>query len=209
MDATFNTNRSKLLLAIITGVTNTGSSFPAMQSFIKSESQLDWAFLLESAQQKLWKRPPKVIVADFGKGLAAALLVGQLITVVLQYCQWHAAKAIKKRIDEGIQTKAKRPYGYLAEERKVVKELFWPYLKLETVAELKIRASINIQYQYEAILILILNIEFLPSLRTNIKCEPCIIKALASTYAQNRRLTSKIATFYCPITFIHHIMLYY
>ena len=41
MDATFNTNRSKLLLAIITGVTNTGSSFPAMQSFIKSESQPD------------------------------------------------------------------------------------------------------------------------------------------------------------------------
>ena len=83
MDATFNTNRSKLLLAIITGVTNTGSSFPAMQSFIKSESQLDWAFLLESAQQKLWKRPPKVIVADFSKGLAAALLVGQLIAVIL------------------------------------------------------------------------------------------------------------------------------
>ncbi|XTI83540.1 hypothetical protein V2W45_1224482, partial [Cenococcum geophilum] len=61
---------------------------------------------------------PKVIVADFGKGLAAALLVGQLITV------WHAAKAIKKRINKGIQTKAKRPHSYLAEERKAVKELF-------------------------------------------------------------------------------------
>jgi len=83
MDATFNTNRSKLLLAIITGVTNTGSSFPAMQSFIKSESQLDWTFLLESAQQKLWKRPPKVIIADFGRGLAVALLVWQLIAVIL------------------------------------------------------------------------------------------------------------------------------
>ena len=44
---------------------------------------------------------------------------------------------MKKRINEGIQTKAKRPYGYLAEERKVVKELFWPYLKSETVVELK------------------------------------------------------------------------
>jgi len=64
-------------------------------------------------------------------------LVGQLIIVVLQYYQWHAAKAIKKRIDKGIQTKVKRPYGYLAEERKVVKELFWPYLKSKTVAELK------------------------------------------------------------------------
>ena len=102
MDAIFNTNRSKLLLAIITGVTNTGSSFLAMQSFIKSESQPNWTFLLESAQQKLWKRPPKVIVANFGKGLAAALLVGQLIAVILQYCQWHAVKAIKKWIDEGI-----------------------------------------------------------------------------------------------------------
>jgi hypothetical protein len=44
---------------------------------------------------------------------------------------------MKKRIDEGIQTKAKRPHGYLAEERKVVKELFWPYLKSKTVAELE------------------------------------------------------------------------
>jgi len=51
-------------------------------------------------------------------------LVGQLITVILQYCQWHAAKAMKKRINKGIQTKAKRPYGYSVEERKVVKELF-------------------------------------------------------------------------------------
>ena len=83
MDAIFNTNQSKLLLAIITGVINTGSSFPAIQLFIKSKSQLDWAFLLETAQQKLWKQPPKVIVTDFSKGLTAALLVGQLIAVVL------------------------------------------------------------------------------------------------------------------------------
>ena len=83
MDAIFNTNWFKLLLAIIIGVTNIGSSFPAMQSFIKSKSQPDWIFLLESAQQKLWKRPPKVIIADFNKGLAAALLVRQLIAVIL------------------------------------------------------------------------------------------------------------------------------
>ncbi|XTI82655.1 hypothetical protein V2W45_1184513, partial [Cenococcum geophilum] len=38
IDAIFNTNQSKLLLAIITSITNIGSSFPAMQSFIKSES---------------------------------------------------------------------------------------------------------------------------------------------------------------------------
>jgi MULE transposase domain len=138
MDATFNTNRSKLLLGIITGVTNTGSSFPAMQSFIKSESQLDWTFMLEYANQKLWKRPPRVIIADFGKGLGAAILIGQFIAVVLQLCQWHAAAAMKKRIDQGVQTKAKRPYGYSAEERKEVKELFWPYLKSETVEELEL-----------------------------------------------------------------------
>ena len=61
----------------------------------------------------------------------------QLITVILQYYQWHAVKAIKKWIDKGIQIKAKRPHGYLAEERKVVKELFWPYLKIKTVIKLK------------------------------------------------------------------------
>jgi len=64
-------------------------------------------------------------------------LVGQLIAVVFQYYQWHAAKAIKKWINKGIQIKAKRPYSYSAEERKVVKKLFWPYLKSKIVAELK------------------------------------------------------------------------
>ena len=49
MDTIFNTNQSKLLLAIITSVTNTESSFLAIQSFIKSKSQPDWIFLLESA----------------------------------------------------------------------------------------------------------------------------------------------------------------
>jgi len=44
---------------------------------------------------------------------------------------------MKKWIDKGIQTKVKRPYSYSAEERKVVKELFWPYLKSKMVAELK------------------------------------------------------------------------
>jgi hypothetical protein len=37
MDAIFNTNQSKLLLAIITSITNIGSSFLAMQLFIKSK----------------------------------------------------------------------------------------------------------------------------------------------------------------------------
>jgi len=46
-------------------------------------------------------------------------------------------KAMKKQINEGIQTKAKRPHDYLVEERKVVKELFWFYLKSKMVAELK------------------------------------------------------------------------
>ena len=44
---------------------------------------------------------------------------------------------MKKQINKGIQTKVKRPYGYSAEERKLVKELFWPYLKSKTVAELE------------------------------------------------------------------------
>ena len=69
-------------MAIITSITNTGSSFLVIQLFIKSESQQDWTFLLKSTQQKLWKRPLKVIIINFSKGLTAALLVGQLIAVI-------------------------------------------------------------------------------------------------------------------------------
>jgi len=44
---------------------------------------------------------------------------------------------MKKWINKKIQTKTKRLYGYLAEERKIIKKLFWSYLKSKTVAELK------------------------------------------------------------------------
>jgi hypothetical protein len=49
---------------------------------------------------------------------------------------------MKKRINKGIQTKVKRLYSYSAEERKAVKDLFWPYLKSKTVAELKVNQKV-------------------------------------------------------------------
>ena len=49
-----------------------------------------------------------------------------------------AVTVIKKWINKGIQIKAKRLYSYLVKERKVVKELFWPYLKSKIVVELKV-----------------------------------------------------------------------
>jgi len=43
----------------------------------------------------------KVVVADLGKGLYIALPNSRLSTATLQFCQWHAFQAIRKKINSG------------------------------------------------------------------------------------------------------------
>jgi hypothetical protein len=140
IDATFNTNRSRLKLALITGVTNTANSFPAMQSFIKEEDQASWSFMLNAADNTIWPSThrPKVIIGDFGKGLWAAIKAQQYIAVILQLCQWHAVQAMKKRINYGVV----KGTGYTIMQREKVMGSFWPYVKSATLEELEVNRKV-------------------------------------------------------------------
>jgi len=43
---------------------------------MKSKLEEDWQFILEYMQPSFWERALYIIVANFGKGLKVALLVG-------------------------------------------------------------------------------------------------------------------------------------
>ncbi|SMY28700.1 unnamed protein product [Zymoseptoria tritici ST99CH_1A5] len=108
IDATFNTNRAALLLGVFTGVANTGKGFPVVYSLIKSESAENWLFMLTVVANNYLKglRMPKVILSNRGKGLTAAIPDSPFYAVVQQYCQWHAAKNIKERINNSARREA-------------------------------------------------------------------------------------------------------
>ena len=103
IDTTFNTNILRLPLTIVTGVSNTGDSFPLAFSFVLSESKISFDFIFKSLKELVWEEylPPLVVIGDQTKGLAASLPYS-MPRSVLQYYEWHAFENIRKYlIDSG------------------------------------------------------------------------------------------------------------
>lgn len=71
MDGTFNTNRIKLPLIDVLGVTNTGHSFIFAFCFVTSESSDNWGFTLQCLERVVYENLPlpRVVLADQGLGL--------------------------------------------------------------------------------------------------------------------------------------------
>jgi hypothetical protein len=147
-DATFNTNKLRLLLLVMVGVDNTGKTFPMAFMYHTSESAKAFQFACECLTDLVFYDCAKVAVicGDFSKGLGAAIQLkavqdqrardkpkrefpelqsvakidGDTIivevavgvhseTTFLQLCEWHAIKAMKKRlIDSGRYSKESR-----------------------------------------------------------------------------------------------------
>ena len=78
-DATFNTNRLRLPLSVIVGITNTSKTFPVAYCFITSESTEAFEFVNTQLKELVFYDcpGPAVIVGDFNKGLAAAMARAQ------------------------------------------------------------------------------------------------------------------------------------
>jgi hypothetical protein len=129
MDGTFNTNRIKMPLIDILGVTNTGNSFIFAFCFVTSESSDNWGFVLQCLERVVYEGLPlpRVVLADQGLGLRS---VFQRVwsRAVLQFCEWHAAQNIKARL-------AKQRYK--KEERNELMDLVWKYLWSATELELE------------------------------------------------------------------------
>jgi MULE transposase domain len=75
-DATFNTNELRILLSSIIGITNIGKTFPLAYCYITSESAKAFEFIVEQLTKYIFYDclEPEVIIADFCKGLGAAII---------------------------------------------------------------------------------------------------------------------------------------
>jgi hypothetical protein len=134
MDGTFNTNRIRMPLIDVLGVTNTGHSFIFAFCFVTSESSDNWGFTLQCLERVVYEGLPlpRVVLADQGLGLRT---VFQRVwpCAVLQFCEWHAAQNIKARL-------AKQRYK--REERDELMELVWKYLWSATEQELEANRTV-------------------------------------------------------------------
>src|ERR1700722_15914944 len=73
--ATFNTNKLHLPLSVMVGITNTGTTFLMAMCYITSESAESFEFVQHQLTKYVFFNCPEpvVIVADFMKGLGAAI----------------------------------------------------------------------------------------------------------------------------------------
>ena len=88
---------------VLSGISNTGDSFPIAFSFVPSESKVCFDFIFESLKELAWEEYPLpiVIIGDQAKELAASLPYS-MPSSTPQYCEWHAAENIRKYlIDHG------------------------------------------------------------------------------------------------------------
>jgi hypothetical protein len=125
IDGTFNTNRLRMPFIQLIGITNTSKSFPAVFSFAMSESKHAFDFIFETVDILIFTNQnvarPGVVIADQAAGLIASLSTS-LPDIPLQFCDWHYAENIRKRLAKN---------GYKKKERDRVIEKVWQYIKTE------------------------------------------------------------------------------
>jgi hypothetical protein len=129
IDTTFNTNNLRLPLTILTGISNTGDSFPLAFSFLPSESKICFDFIFKSLTELVWEEypPPIVVIGDQAKGLAASL-PDSMPGSTPQLCEWHAAENIRKHLIDS---------GYTKNRLNTIKPLIWGYLQASTSSTLQ------------------------------------------------------------------------
>jgi MULE transposase domain len=75
-DGTFSTNALNLTLISMIGIINTGQSFPAIQSFARSEIAMSFSFIFECNRDFIFIGkipPPRVIISDQAGGIISSL----------------------------------------------------------------------------------------------------------------------------------------
>jgi MULE transposase domain len=133
VDGTFNTNKIRMPLIDCLGVSNCGKSFIFAFAFVTSESRDNWGFILQCLEQTVFNGLPlpRVVIADQGLGLRS-VFESVWPACLLQFCEWHAADNIKRRLA------VKR---YKKEEREDIMRLVWRYIQSATELDLEINRT--------------------------------------------------------------------
>jgi MULE transposase domain len=128
-DGTFSTNALNLNLITMIGITNTGHSFPAIQSFARSEAAMSFSFIFECNRDFIFTGtipPPRVVISDQAGGIISSL-PNYLSKTTLQFCDWHVQQNIKSRLLKGRYTK---------DLRELIISQFWRYCKAQTLIKI-------------------------------------------------------------------------
>lgn len=134
IDGTFNTNKLNLVLISVVGINNLGLSFPVVVSFARTESKACFDFVFKAMNEWIFKPvtlqtelpPPQVCLSDQAAGLIASAPQAMPQTLT-QFCDWHVAQNIKKRLAEKRYTKR---------EREEIMNSIWDYIKSPTKSAL-------------------------------------------------------------------------
>ena len=133
-DATFNTNRLRLPLSVITGVTNTGKTFPAGLCFTMSESAEAFNFMDAQMNVLMWYDcpGPRVALGDQAKGLVSSMESQAAKRrdegkdhIILQLCEKHAAS--------NMETRVRRAGKYNKDKVKEITNQIWAYIQAGSI----------------------------------------------------------------------------
>ena len=159
MDTTFNTNQDRLPLEVLTGIDPTGKTFPFCRVYTTGETAVMFRFLDSCLRELIFQGNvpwPEVGVGGFAAGLTKADKEAREEEIEnaeregresekrwkLQYCNWHAVEAIKRKLVAVGK--------YSKEKREDLNSLIWQWVQSPTISELnRNRAKLRRQLQPE------------------------------------------------------------
>ncbi|GAA0175964.1 hypothetical protein LIER_42004 [Lithospermum erythrorhizon] len=104
MDSTYNTNRYKVPLFEIFGITSTGNSFVAAYAFLSSEQEKIYTWVLDMLRKHMIKQLPTVILTDREMALINAIDIIFPSTFHM-LCRWHIEKDVEAMVLKQTQNK--------------------------------------------------------------------------------------------------------
>jgi hypothetical protein len=95
MDATYNTNKHNLALAILSGVSNEGKNIILAVAFLSWETAENYSWLLRTLTDMNNRIEPRTIMTDFDSSMCQAIEQTYSKTTHM-LCQWHMMQNFKK-----------------------------------------------------------------------------------------------------------------
>jgi hypothetical protein len=136
VDCTFSTNNKGLPLMIAIGKSNTDKTFPVAFSYVPEEDAESYDEFFKTLREEIYYDipDPSCVLADLGGGMTKAYDVHKCLpNSELQYCNWHAVRAMQKWYnDQG---------RYTTEQRERLRAMSWIYVQSNTVEELEINRN--------------------------------------------------------------------
>ena len=95
MDATYNTNKSNLALAMVSGVSSEGKNIILAVAFLSRETTENYSWMLRSLKEMNNGIEPTTIMTDFDSSMCQAI-ESTFRSTTHMLCQWHMMQNFKK-----------------------------------------------------------------------------------------------------------------